>query len=60
MEFSAINLTQILTTLITTAGAIVCAVLGKKAEAGKSVKMEQEKGEVKKPVSIWAFECGRV
>ncbi len=53
MELSAINLTQILTTLITTVGAIVCAVLGKKAES-KPTQPEIGQGD-KKHISIWAW-----
>jgi len=52
MEFSAINITQILTTLITTVGAIVCAVVGKKVESKQVGRPEPLP---KPPASIWAW-----
>lgn len=53
MEFSATNVTQILTTLITTIGAIVCAALGKKAEL-RPVPDESRKPRRKRLASMWA------
>lgn len=52
MEFSAINITQILTTLITTVGAIVCAVVGKKVE---SKQVSRPEPPPKPTASIWAW-----
>ena len=51
MEFSAINVTQILTTLITTVGAIICAVVGKKVESRQSSAEPLQR----QPRSVWAW-----
>ncbi len=55
MELSAINLTQILTTLITTIGAIVCAALGRKEDQKKILDSETRRDGDKKTISIWAW-----
>lgn len=52
MEFSAINVTQILTTLITTIGAIVCAIVGKRRESKQGGEQERPP---QPPTSIWAW-----
>jgi hypothetical protein len=56
MQFSGIDITQILVTLISTAGAILCAVVGKKAEDAKH-RRDAEKRRADKPpmpLSKWA------
>jgi hypothetical protein len=52
MEFSAINVTQILTTLITTMGAVVCALVGKKVENSRIRDTELPP---KSSMSMWAW-----
>lgn len=54
MEYSSINLTQIVTTLITTIGAIFCAFVGKKNES-KSVTIKAKEQSPKSFINIWAF-----
>jgi hypothetical protein len=51
MEFSGINITQILVTLISTIGAVICAVVGRKAEG----LVREEKKVEKPPLSKWAL-----
>jgi len=54
MEFSGTNITQILVTLISTIGAVIYAVVGRKAENTKRLAGEEK--EVKRPpLSKWAL-----
>jgi len=50
MEFPGIDATQVLVTLISTVGAVICAVAGKRAESASRREGEEEK-EVGKPSS---------
>ncbi len=54
MEFSAIDVTQILTTLITTIGAIICAIIGKRVES-KHLSGLGSEPLPPRPTSVWAW-----
>lgn len=54
MEFSAIDITQILVTLVSTTGAIIIAFLGRRAE-GAERPMEVGREAKKPPLSRWTL-----
>jgi len=57
MQFSGIDITQILVALISTTGAVLCAVVGKKAEDAKRREKAEERRVEKPPRSLskWAI-----
>lgn len=56
MELSTINITQIIVTLISTIGAVICAAIGKKSSKAESEEKPPTKDEEPpdEPLSIWA------